>query len=116
VSSTSILIPTYNAAATVAETLVSVQSQTALSELQAVYLADDGSIDTALCVVQKVCTAQTPLRVLRTDSNLGQWPNVNRAMQKIRADKHEWGIRAAQRLARSIMTSISVRACGLAVC
>jgi GT2 family glycosyltransferase len=89
-SSVSILVPAYNAADTIEETLVSVQQQTALPEVRAVYLADDASTDSTIAVAQTAWTGRTPLRVLRSDRNAGQWRNVNRAIQNVRTDKHDW--------------------------
>lgn len=89
-STVSILVPSYNAAATLAETLVSIQGQPALASIQAVYLADDASTDTTLEVAHTTWNAPTPLRILQADRNLGQWPNVNQAMRRVHVDDNDW--------------------------
>ncbi len=89
-SDVSILVPAYNAAATIGETLASIQRQTALAEIRGVYLADDGSTDATLEIAQRTWTARTPLRMLRAEQNGGQWPNVNQAMRRAHADHSDW--------------------------
>jgi glycosyltransferase involved in cell wall biosynthesis len=90
VSGVSILVPAYNAAATIRDTLVSLQQQPALGRVEAVYLADDGSTDSTVAVARTAWTEQVAFRVLRSDHNTGQWPNVNRAIQSVRADASDW--------------------------
>jgi glycosyltransferase involved in cell wall biosynthesis len=90
VNNVSILIPSYNSAATIGDTLVSVQRQSGLSEIEAVCLADDGSTDGTVVAAESAWTEPTGLRVLRSERNSGQWPNVNRALASLRADGCEW--------------------------
>jgi len=79
-----LMIPTYNSASTIGETLVSIQVQgDELRRISAVYLADDGSQDETVAVAEAMWSAMTPLRVLKYDENLGERGNVNRAMRKI---------------------------------
>ncbi len=89
-SGVSILVPAYNAASTIGETLSSIQQQTALAQINTVYVADDGSTDTTIHMAQHVWTAATPMRILQADQNVGQWPNVNQAMRRVRADDQDW--------------------------
>jgi GT2 family glycosyltransferase len=89
-SGVSILVPSYNAASTIAETLTSLQQQTALAGVGTVYLADDGSTDATISIARRTWAAATPLRILQSASNLGQWPNVNQAMRRLHADRHDW--------------------------
>lgn len=89
-TSAAILVPAYNAVTTLAETLASVQQQTDLTRVQAVYLADDGSTDGTADVARGTWGAPTTLHVLASDRNVGQWPNVNRAMRRLRADGCDW--------------------------
>jgi GT2 family glycosyltransferase len=86
----SILVPAYNAGATIAETLASIQDQTALADVRAVYLADDGSTDATRVIAERTWTAETPLYMLQADRNVGQWPNVNQAMRRVCADGNDW--------------------------
>jgi GT2 family glycosyltransferase len=86
----SIVVPAHNAAPTIVETLTSIQQQSALANVHAVYLADDGSSDATIKVAQEAWAALTPLRILQTDRNLGQWTNVNQAMRQMRADRLDW--------------------------
>jgi GT2 family glycosyltransferase len=86
-----IVIPAFEAAGTIAATLRSVQAQgCGLAELSAVYMADDGSRDPTVSVAGEAWRfASPPLRVLSADRNLGQWPNVNRALGALPANV-EW--------------------------
>ena len=78
------MIPTYNSASTIGETLASIQAQgNELRHISAVYLADDGSQDETVAVAEAIWGATTPLRVLKHDDNLGERGNVNRAMRSI---------------------------------
>jgi glycosyltransferase involved in cell wall biosynthesis len=76
-----ILIPSYNSAKTIAETLESIQAQgNELRKISAVYLSDDCSLDDTVSIAEAVWKSKTPLKVLRCDENLGERGNVNRAM------------------------------------
>jgi glycosyltransferase involved in cell wall biosynthesis len=79
-----ILIPSYNSADTIAQTLDSVQNQLpdAVSDIR-IYLADDGSKDGTVAVAQHTWKAHIPLRVIGRQRNLGQWPNKNSALAEI---------------------------------
>jgi glycosyltransferase involved in cell wall biosynthesis len=78
---TAILIPAYNAAATIAETLSSLQKQGAsLSRLAAVYVADDGSTDDTVGIAKRTWRSEVPLVAYECPDNLGERANVNRAL------------------------------------
>ena len=77
-----VLVPSYNSAATVRETLESLLAQD-LSAVDAVYLADDGSSDGTVGIARGVWQSATPLIVSAHQHNQGQWRNVNTALQKM---------------------------------
>jgi glycosyltransferase involved in cell wall biosynthesis len=85
-----ILIPTYNSAGTIAQTLDSLQYQLpeGASDIS-VYLADDGSKDDTIAVARQTWKAQTPLRVIARERNLGMWTNKNSALAEI-AENADW--------------------------
>jgi glycosyltransferase involved in cell wall biosynthesis len=89
-SNVSILVPAYNTAATIGETLVSIQRQTSLERVQAVYVADDGSTDATIAVARTAWTDATPLRALQSKQNVGPWRNTNRAIEQLHADQNDW--------------------------
>lgn len=78
-----ILIPCYNNAGTIAETLESIQQQDALDELTGVYLADDGCTDNTVAVARNAWKTLPQLTIQANNLNRGQWPNVNRALHKL---------------------------------
>lgn len=79
-----ILIPSYNSALTINETLTSVQNQVnGLEHISSVYLADDGSCDDTLKMARSVWCHSVPLRIITNEKNLGEYPNVNRAIEKL---------------------------------
>lgn len=84
-----ILIPSYNSAGTIVETLDSVQRQLPEAGNLSVYLADDGSKDGTIAVARQTWKAQLPLRVIARERNLGQWPNKNGALAEI-AGNADW--------------------------
>ena len=85
-----ILIPTFNSARTIRETLESVQRQgPILDQISAVYIADDCSTDDTLAIAKSVWYVHIPLVILKGDRNLGEYENVNRAMEIIR-EKADW--------------------------
>jgi glycosyltransferase involved in cell wall biosynthesis len=85
-----LVIPAYNAADTIECTLRSIQAQgEALCRLTAVCLADNCSQDATLAVAQAAWSGPIPLWVLRSDRNVGQHNNVNRAFCALRAQA-EW--------------------------
>jgi glycosyltransferase involved in cell wall biosynthesis len=85
-----ILIPSYNSAGTIAQTLDSVQRQLpeGASDI-GVYLADDASKDDTIAVAQRIWKAHVPLQVIARERNLGQWPNKNGALAEI-ARSADW--------------------------
>jgi glycosyltransferase involved in cell wall biosynthesis len=85
-----IIVPTYNSAETLAETLESLQAQTGdLSALTQVYIADDCSRDETGKVAAETWQHAIPLTFNVNEKNLVQWGNVNNAINKL-ADSHDW--------------------------
>jgi glycosyltransferase involved in cell wall biosynthesis len=80
---TAVLIPAFNAAATIGETLASLLEQgRSLTKVSAVYVADDGSTDDTVRVARSAWRSQTPLVVYDHDANVGERANVNRAVTR----------------------------------
>lgn len=76
-----IVIPTYNCALTISDTLRSVLDQSRLCAVSAVYVADDGSDDDTVALAERVWSRRdVPLQVLKRERNLGQWRNANRTL------------------------------------
>jgi GT2 family glycosyltransferase len=92
VTTVAALVPTYNSAATVAETLRSLLRQAApLDRLRAVFVADDRSVDETVGVATRTwpAGAGAPLRVLPARRNLGPYGNANRAIESL-AGEVDW--------------------------
>jgi glycosyltransferase involved in cell wall biosynthesis len=85
-----ILIPSYNSAHTIAQTLDCLQDQLpeGVSDIS-VYLADDGSKDDTVAVARQTWKARTPLRVIARERNLGMWTNKNSVLAEI-ASNADW--------------------------
>ena len=78
-----ILIPAYNAGATIAETLQSIQEQNGgLDRVEAVYLADDASLDRTIDVAKDTWNSSVRLEILRNRKNQGERRTVNSAVQQ----------------------------------
>lgn len=76
-----ILIPAYNAEATLAETLRSIQEQDGgLDRVEAVYLADDASLDRTVDVAKDAWKSSVRLEILRNQENQGERRTVNAAV------------------------------------
>lgn len=79
----SVTIPAYNAAATLAETVRSVQAQT-LSEWELV-IVDDGSTDETLRIAEEFAVTDARIRVV-SQENRGSGGAYNTAVREARAD------------------------------
>lgn len=86
---TALLVPAYNDAETIFETLDSVQRQKALSLVEMVYLADDCSTDDTLSVAKRAWRSSVPLTIIARTQNLGEYTNVNSAIRDMPEDV-EW--------------------------
>lgn len=80
-----ILIPSYNCASTIGETLASILKQRDLSRLSAVYIADNCSTDDTVSVSEAAWSdAGVPMRFLERKVNLGQAGSTNRAFEELK--------------------------------
>jgi glycosyltransferase involved in cell wall biosynthesis len=77
-----VLVPTFNSAATIEETLRSLLAQD-LRSIDGVYLADDASSDDTIETARRLWQADTPLIVIKQDRNGGERRNVNRAIREM---------------------------------
>ncbi len=84
-----ILIPSFNNATSIGETLESLQRQTALSTASAVCLADDGSVDETVETARIHWRSIPALTILRSHHNQGERINVNRAIDAL-ASMVDW--------------------------
>lgn len=80
-SNVGVLLLAHNDAATIAAAVTSVAGQRRREELATVVLADDASTDNSVARACAAAQEKLPLVVLTTPSNLGPWPNLNRAMR-----------------------------------
>jgi glycosyltransferase involved in cell wall biosynthesis len=88
--SVAIVVPSYNRADLIGETLRSLGRQAAgLDDVAAVYLADDCSTDATVAVAVEAWSGRLPLTVRRGARNVGQFENVNRTLSDLQA-VHEW--------------------------
>lgn len=76
------LILSHNDAATVAEAVSSIRQQPRAAVLSEVVLADDASRDDTVSRA-RAAGASLPLQVWAAERNLGQWPNLNRALEQL---------------------------------
>ena len=75
-----IVIPAFNAASTIAETLASIERQSRLERIAGVYVADDASTDNTVEVVQSAWRGNFPNTLVRNDSNLGERATLNKVV------------------------------------
>jgi GT2 family glycosyltransferase len=76
-----ILVPTYNNSQTIVETLNSIQHQgQIISKISAIYIADDASKDDTVHLAETAWKSFIPLQIYQGGKNVGQWNNVNRAV------------------------------------
>jgi glycosyltransferase involved in cell wall biosynthesis len=88
-----ILIPAYNASATLAATLESIQTQgaDALSHIDCVVVTDDGSTDETLSIARATWRdAQPPLVLLSSSVNRGERATCNAAFQRLLDEEVVW--------------------------
>jgi len=88
--SVAIVVPAYNRADLIGETMRSLSRQTGgLGDVAAIYLADDSSTDDTIAVAVEAWSGQPPLTVRRGPQNVGTYGNVNRTLTDLKA-VHEW--------------------------
>ena len=80
----SIIIPTYNSADFIADTLASVQQQTYPN--WEVILVDDGSTDITLAIAQNIAQTDQRIRIFKNPINSGTGVTRNNARAETRAD------------------------------
>lgn len=88
-----VLIPTYNGASTIAETLASIlnQSSSGMASVAKVVIADDCSTDDTRAVVRQHWREDAPaLEFWQAERNRGGCANVNAAFQRLLNEGHEW--------------------------
>lgn len=88
-SAKALIIPAYNAAATIAETLRSVQACRSIDEIDRIFVCDDGSADDTVSWARNAWVGPPALTIVQNKSRLGQWRNVNAAIQSCK-DIYEW--------------------------
>ena len=81
-----IIIPCYNAAATIGETLRSVAKCNRLENISKVFVIDDCSSDGSAEVAERSWSGSIPLVVHRFETNQGQWPVTNFGLSDLTAD------------------------------
>ncbi len=85
-----LIVPAYNSAGTVGDTLASIQGQTTgLRGVRSVVLADDGSCDGTVDAARRRWHSAVPLVIRERASNVGEYQNVNEAVASLDQDV-EW--------------------------
>jgi glycosyltransferase involved in cell wall biosynthesis len=85
-----IVVPSFNGASTIRETLQSVQAQqSGLERVAQVVLVDDHSTDDTPAAAQSCWTSNTQLVVSRNSHNKGPWINVNDGIRAL-PDQIQW--------------------------
>jgi glycosyltransferase involved in cell wall biosynthesis len=87
--SAAIVIPAFNAAATIVETLHAVQSCPGVAKLGGVFVCDDASTDNTPKVAADAWISTPKLTILRNGQRLGERRTVNTAFEQLRKD-FEW--------------------------
>ena len=90
-ASIGLIIPAYNRAVAIGETLASLKHQHGgLSAIAAIYVADDCSSDgTPASATAAWSGSDVPLTVVQPPHNVGQFQNVNHALRQV-MDAHDW--------------------------
>src|SRR5262245_37656411 len=106
-----IVVPAYNAAATVRETLESIQAQqSGLDErVCCVALADDCSRDDTSSVAQSVWKSAVPLKLLRNVVNKGERATVNETVKALPPEVRWFFILHADDLAKPNWLEVMLR-------
>jgi GT2 family glycosyltransferase len=87
--SAAIVIPAFNAAATIVETLYAIQACPGVTQLGAVFICDDASTDNTCKLASDAWTSMPKLTILKNAQRLGERSTVNAAFGRLR--KHyEW--------------------------
>jgi|SRR5579862_686911 len=86
---TVVLIPAYNASATIAETLEALQTNPDLNRIRAVIVLDDASRDGTINVAKLVWRSSVPLEIWSNETNSGERTSTNFGIARLPADV-EW--------------------------
>ncbi len=78
-----VMVPTYNSAVTISETLTALQKCSEFSKLSQVIVVDDFSSDGTCEEAERAWTGTVPLMIWRNAKNLGQFSSKNQALGKI---------------------------------
>jgi glycosyltransferase involved in cell wall biosynthesis len=84
-----IVVPAFNAAATIAETLRAVQVCPGVAKLGGVFVCDDASTDNTPELAADVWTGIPKLTILQNEDRLGERRTVNAAFERLRAE-YDW--------------------------
>jgi glycosyltransferase involved in cell wall biosynthesis len=87
--SASIVIPAFNAASMIGETLRSVQACTGLAKVGKVFVCDDASSDDTVAEAMRAWSGPQKLTIVRNPSNLGERRTLNGAIERLRGNS-EW--------------------------
>ena len=87
--SAAIVIPAFNAAATIVETLRAVQACPGVAKLGGVFVCDDASTDNTPKLAADAWTSMPKLTILQNGQRLGQHRTVNAAFERLRK-LYEW--------------------------
>jgi GT2 family glycosyltransferase len=87
--SAAVVIPAFNAAATIVETLRALQACPSVAKLGGVFVCDDASKDDTSKLAADAWTAIPQLTILRNEEQLGERRTVNAAFERVRGD-YEW--------------------------
>src|SRR5262249_47250351 len=84
-----IVIPAFNAAATIVETLRAVQACPGVARLGGVFVCDDASMDNTPKLAVDAWNSIPQLSILQNEQRLGERSTVNAAFKQLR-DYYEW--------------------------
>jgi glycosyltransferase involved in cell wall biosynthesis len=87
--SAAIVIPAFNAAATIIETLRAVQACPGVAKLGGVFLCDDASTDNTPKLAVNTWIGMPKLTILQNEQRLGERSTVNAAFEQLRK-QYEW--------------------------
>jgi glycosyltransferase involved in cell wall biosynthesis len=87
--SASIVIPAFNAAPMIGETLRSVQACAGLAKIGRVFVCDDASSDDTAAEAMRAWSGPQKLTIVRNPLNLGERRTLNVAIERLRGD-YEW--------------------------
>ena len=87
--SAAIVIPAFNAAATIVETLRAVQACPGVGKLGGVFICDDASTDNTHKLAADAWISAPRLKILQNERRLGERSTVNAAFERLRKD-YEW--------------------------